>query len=112
MNKAKGVGIGLRPKDYEQVQKAFANTTCHTLAEYCRKIILGKPIVVIYRDRSFDDFTEACIQLRKDLEVILAKGVFDESEKQWAHREIEMIKEKCIQIYKYVRESKNHQGPL
>jgi hypothetical protein len=112
MQKGKQLSICVPPKEHERLLKEAANTTCRSLAEYCRKIVLGQPIVVTYRDRSFDDFTEACIQLKKDLDTIILKGIYSEREKQWANKEIELIKEKCLQIYNYVRESKNNQKPF
>jgi hypothetical protein len=104
----KQVAFNLKEEEYRQLLKDLANTTHRTLSEYARTLVTGKPITVIYRDRSFDDFIEWCIRFKKDLDTILSHDGFTEEEKQWLSQEITTIKETMIKIYDHVRQNSNY----
>lgn len=59
--------------EYEKLEKAFAGTTCRTLMEYLRKLILRKRITTYYRNKSFDEFVEEAILLRNEMRSIREK---------------------------------------
>jgi len=105
----KPVSINLKEEEYRQLLRELANTTHRTLSEYVRNLITGKPINVIYRDRSFDDFIEWCIRFKKDLDSILSNDGFTDTEKQWLNGEITTIKETMLKIYDHVRQNSQHQ---
>lgn len=50
-----------------QIQK---QTTERSLSNYCRKVLLNKPVTVLYRNKSADDFTQEMLLLKKELHYI------------------------------------------
>jgi len=46
------------------------------MSEYCRKVLLGKPVRVFCRDQSFDAFIEEAIALRKEMQAVREGGPF------------------------------------
>jgi hypothetical protein len=78
----KHLGLKLSMPEYERVIHNKAKTTCRSLSQYARKMILGKPITVYYRNQSYDEFTEAYVSFKRDLDVILEKGLLTEMEKE------------------------------
>lgn len=70
INQAHFLRVGLTPEDYQKVYAKFSKSTCRSLSEYSRKILLCKPIVTYYRNQSLDDFMEESIVLRNELTAI------------------------------------------
>jgi hypothetical protein len=69
-NKTEWVHVRLSKEEHEQLSKAFAKTTCRKLSEYVRNILLGKPMVSIYRNKSLDDFMTEMVHLRIELNAL------------------------------------------
>ncbi|MDJ1503556.1 plasmid mobilization protein [Xanthocytophaga agilis] len=69
-NRNKWLHVRLSLEEYNQLQGNYAKTTCRKLSEYSRKILLGKPVRILYRNQSLDDFMAEMIQLRKELNLI------------------------------------------
>lgn len=44
-----------------------SKTTCRKLSDYARKILLGKPIIAVFRDQSLDDLMAEAMRLRNEL---------------------------------------------
>ena len=63
----KWLTIRMTEAEYEQLEKLTTQTTCQTLSEYTRKSVLGKPIIMRYRNQSLDDFLADMLQLKKEL---------------------------------------------
>ena len=68
--RSRTVGIRFTPTEYGVLEKAWKNTTCRKLSDYLRKIAFNKPMVIVHRDKSLDDFMTELIQLRKDLDKV------------------------------------------
>ena len=66
-NRSKWLHVRLKPQEYAQLHKQFSKTTCRKLSDYSRKILLGKPVVATYRNKSLDDFMAEMMLLRKEL---------------------------------------------
>lgn len=66
-NRSKWLHLRLKPQEYDQLHKQFNKTTCRKLSDYARKILLGKPVVATYRNKSLDDFMAEMMMLRKEL---------------------------------------------
>ncbi|MFW2475373.1 MAG: plasmid mobilization protein [Sediminibacterium sp.] len=66
-NRKRIVGVRFTPKEYEQIEKKWKDSTCRKLSEYVRKIIFSKPIVTTYRNKSLDDLMTELIHLKKEL---------------------------------------------
>ena len=60
------VQVNMRKEEYEKVKEWFANSTSWSMSEYCRKVLIGKPVIIFYRDQSFDAFMEEAVALRKE----------------------------------------------
>ncbi len=54
----------------QELKKKVANSTCRTTSEFIRKATLGRPLHVFYRNKSFDEFVDECIALRKEMRTI------------------------------------------
>ena len=57
----------MSPEEYQQLENLARETTIRSFSDYCRKVLLGKPIVKRYRNASLDDFLADMLQLRNDL---------------------------------------------
>jgi len=57
------LNIRLSESEWNKIQHHASNTTCRSVSEYCRKILLNKPVRVFYRNQSFDDFEEDLVRL-------------------------------------------------
>lgn len=73
----KWLNIRLSEKEFETLKQLQSETTCKAFSEYARKIILGGPINVKYRNRSLDDFVADLVALKKQLH--LMNGHFNEA---------------------------------
>jgi hypothetical protein len=59
--------IRMKPDEYKFLNKRLASTTCRSLSEYSRKVLLERSITVTSRDKSMDDVLEELILLRKEV---------------------------------------------
>ena len=62
--------VMLTPPDMQALKDARAQSTCQSLGEYARRLLLRKNITFLYRNRSLDDCIEEGIRLRKELQTI------------------------------------------
>jgi len=57
------LNIRLSEQEWKKIQHHASNTTCRNISDYCRKVLLDKPVKVFYRNQSFDDFQEELVPL-------------------------------------------------
>ncbi|OOQ60295.1 plasmid mobilization protein [Mucilaginibacter pedocola] len=69
-NRSKYLKIRLRPSEEEILDKRYKKSTFQSLSEYGRALLLGKPVTIIYRDRSMDDVLEELVKLRRELNYV------------------------------------------
>ena len=62
------LNIRLDEKEWDKLHKFSANSTCRSVSEYARKVLLAKPVRVFYRNQSFDDFEETMVRILAQLE--------------------------------------------
>ena len=113
------ISFWVNPAEFEQIAKLQRSTTCRSLSEYIRKLLLAKPVVVKYRSESADQYLEEMIVLKNELNAIgnhfyqAVKRLHTldttgemrswltlyESTHQALIRKIEEIKERLNQIY-------------
>jgi hypothetical protein len=111
--------IRLNAGEEEKLNKFYHRTTCNSLSEYARDILLKEPINVLYRNQSADDFLTEMIGLKKELNAIgnnlnqaLRKLhtldyiqeikmwlIFNETSIQSLLKKVDEIKEKMNKIY-------------
>ena len=94
----KMVGFHLSAREYEEFELAYKQTIYRSKSEYARKLLLGKPVITIYRNRSLDDFIESSVQIRKDLKKILAMDVFTPAEKEGFNMKVNAVVGNLIKI--------------
>jgi len=66
----KRVTIQYTEEERKELRKKVTNSTCRTTSEFIRKATLGRPLHVFYRNKSFDEFVDECIALRKEMRTI------------------------------------------
>jgi hypothetical protein len=52
------LNIRLSQQEWNFIQGLAANSTCRSVSEYARKVLAQKPVKVLYRNQSFDEFEE------------------------------------------------------
>ncbi len=117
--RTKWLTIRMTEAEYSQAEKLANETTCNSLSEYARKAVLGKPVILRYRNQSLDDFQNEMIELRHSLDSIgnnfnqmirrlyslrqfpeLQQWiVLNEQDKTRLFRQIETISEKITKTY-------------
>ena len=68
--RAKWVTVRLNETERKRLDKLHKKTTCNSLGEYVRSVLLKEPIIVRFRNQSADDFLEEILLLRKELNAI------------------------------------------
>lgn len=68
--RTKWLTVRMTEEEYKAVETLSRQTTCGSLSEYARKTLMGKPVVLRYRNQSLDDFTSTMLQLQKELKAI------------------------------------------
>jgi hypothetical protein len=53
-----------------RLDKLYKKTTCNSLGEYIRSVLLKEPVIIRFRNQSADDFLEEILLLRKELNAI------------------------------------------
>ncbi|MBS1528349.1 MAG: plasmid mobilization relaxosome protein MobC [Bacteroidetes bacterium] len=69
-NKTKHIDVRVSESEYNGICKQFKKSACPKLADYARKVLLGKPVVATYRNQSLDDFMAEVIRLRNELNAV------------------------------------------
>lgn len=64
------LNIRLTEAEHSQMMAAFSKATDRKLSTYARKLLLGKPVKVLTRNASFDEYVREMVQLRKELNAI------------------------------------------
>lgn len=66
-NQDHNVCVKMNSADYLRLKDRYAKTTCRTLAEYLRKIILLEPVTINHRDASLDELVNELSLTRRHL---------------------------------------------
>ncbi len=69
--------ISYSDREYEKLRAFFDRSSCQSLCEYGRKVLLREPVNLFYRNESMDDMLEELVDLRMELKVVLV--AFDEA---------------------------------
>ena len=57
-------------EEYQAAEAFRQRTGCSSLSDYARKTVLGKPVVMRYRNESLDDFMTGMSKLQDELRAI------------------------------------------
>jgi hypothetical protein len=92
------INVSLKKGEYEKFIQAYKNTSYRSKAAYARKLLLGKPPTMLYRNRSLDEFIESGVQLRKLLKLLTAKESLTRDERTELQRQLGSIEYLLITI--------------
>jgi len=98
MKKEKAVQCWMTIEDHEKFVAGYKNTTYRSMGEYARKLLLGIPPTVIYRNRSLDDLIEAMALLRRDLAALLLTASLTVAEKEGLSRKVTNLEDLLTKI--------------
>lgn len=84
--------------EYESFLEGFRCTLYKKKSHYARRLLLGEPVTVIYRNHSLDDLIEMAVGLRKDLRLLLSKEILSAGEKEALTKRVQSIEERLIQL--------------
>lgn len=69
-NRTKWVHLRLTTEEMNLLQRRFEKSLCPKLSDFARKNMLGKPVILKYRNQSVDDFILEISRLRADLNAV------------------------------------------
>ena len=87
--------IRLQKNEWEKLERKVVKSTCWTMSMYCRKVLLGQPVTLLYRNQSLDELLGEVIRIRKSLQLL-------PREDGATGRVLEEIKNCLTKIYEYV----------
>lgn len=58
-------------KENEILQRLYRQSTCRSMSEYIRMVVLRKPVNIRYRNESLDETLEELSDMRMDLKTVL-----------------------------------------
>ncbi|MGC4234560.1 MAG: plasmid mobilization relaxosome protein MobC [Niabella sp.] len=64
------ISIRVKPDEYTDIYRLFKQTTCTKLSQYVRKVLLQKPVVILYKDEASREILSALNQLSRELSAI------------------------------------------
>ncbi|HEY4287975.1 MAG TPA: hypothetical protein VGN00_12810 [Puia sp.] len=107
--RTKKVSTYLSQRELDEVRKKVANSTCRGLSEYSWKLLMGAPVTVYYRNKSFDEFVAEGVRIRREIKQLLEKdGLSKESEERLLLL-IGQISHNLNNLTDHVRKNKNKQ---
>ena len=62
--------VRLNEEEEKKLNQLYSRTTCNALSEYARGVLLREPIIILYRNRTADEFLEEMIFLKNELNAI------------------------------------------
>ncbi|MFT4092181.1 MAG: plasmid mobilization relaxosome protein MobC [Niabella sp.] len=69
-NRTRIVQARLTPDEYQHIHSRLSRSTFKKMSDFLRYAVLDKPIKMLYRNQSLDDFMSEMILLRKELNAI------------------------------------------
>ena len=64
------IHVRLTPVEYKILYGKYKKTTCRSLSQFVRAVLLDKPLVATYRNASQDDLLQAMATLTQELSAI------------------------------------------
>jgi len=93
------INISLSVEEWEKFNTARAKTPYRNKREYARKLLLGDPVTIYYRNKSFDEFSNYFIGFKNQMNTLLAKDCLSEDERMWILAEMFSFKRIINSIY-------------
>jgi hypothetical protein len=92
------MSIHCSKKEYDKICLLLKNTTCRSISEYARKMMLRKPITVTNRNLSIDALIDTVNAIRRDIEVLIEHPSLSERDKATLAQQIGNLTPLFIQI--------------
>lgn len=64
------ISFRVKEEEYRQIHGSYKATTCRKLSQYARQVLLKKPVVILVRNKSADDFLTDMLKVKKELSAI------------------------------------------
>src|SRR5450432_3665317 len=64
------ISFRVKTSEYALIEQYYKATTCRSLSEYARKVLLSKPVTVKYRNQSADQFLAEMLLFKNELSAI------------------------------------------
>ena len=103
------LSIQLTAEQFEVFRRQYSSSECHSYSAFGRKMILREPINLSHRNKSFDDFVDETVRLRKDLRNLLEGNVFSPERQEGLLQVLEKIKLATYKLADHV--CKNWKNP-
>jgi hypothetical protein len=107
--RTKKVSTYLSQRELDEVRKKVANSTCRGLSEYSWKLLMGMPITVYYRNKSFDEFVAEGVRIRREIKQIQESGILSKEGEERLLLLIGQIDHNLNILSDHVRQNKNKQ---
>ena len=65
------MSIHCSKQEYDKISELQKGTICRSLSEYARKMMLGQPVAVIFRNASLDALIDMINEVRNQLERLI-----------------------------------------
>jgi len=75
------MSIHCSKKEYDKISELKKGTTCRSLSEYARKMMLGQPVAVTFRNASLDAMIDMINGVRSQLERLMEHRALSEADK-------------------------------
>jgi hypothetical protein len=99
-NPRRWIRFAVKQEEYNKIHNFFSETNCRKLSDYLRRVLLQKPVVIIYRNQTAEDSLATMNQLKKDLNAALRNlDAGNESSKQILKTRFEETCLRMSQIY-------------
>jgi len=88
-------------EEFARLKQAFARTAYNQIGTYARKMTLGEPITILYRNESFDVFVEVVGRLRTELAAVRTKDGLSPEDRQLligTHQKIQEAIENIVNL--------------
>jgi len=69
-NRTRRITIRLTEQEYLKLVDGLRHSIDRKLSDYARKLLLGKPVKILTRNKSLDIFTEEMAHLRKEMNAL------------------------------------------
>lgn len=91
----------MKAEELDQLRARLSQTACKNMSEYCRKILLKEPVLVLHRNHSLDQHIHEMIRLRKNLEAV--KEAFEQLriESRWYRARMPRSYLLCLLLEEY-----------
>lgn len=117
--RSKWFPIRLNEDEKKKLDLLYSRTTCNSLSEYARDVLLKEPVNIVNRNQSADEFLEEMVLLKNELNAIgknfnqavhklhtldhdsqiKAWAILNEASKKQLMKKVDEIREKMNQIY-------------